>query len=105
MAMHAITRWEQLETGKFGILEPPERITASPTDFDVVVVPGCAFGRDMSRLGYGGGYYDRYLPQCTKAKRVGICFDACLTDSVPSESFDCKMDFVITENGTLKAYE
>ncbi len=101
--MHAfeIDDIHNLRPGRYGILEPPEQNPVSPAGIDLVFLPGCAFGRDGSRLGYGGGYYDRFLPACRAAKFVGLCFEACLTDTLPHEQTDVCMHAVITEKGVM----
>jgi 5-formyltetrahydrofolate cyclo-ligase len=73
----------------------------SPADLDVVVVPALALGRDGSRLGYGGGYYDAFLAE-TPAARVGVAFAACLVPSVPSEPHDARLDAVVTEDEVVR---
>jgi len=102
MTMYRVTDISTLQSGAYGILEPTETEVAMPEAADLVLVPGCAFGRDMTRLGYGGGYYDRYLPLCTKAVKAGLCYENCLTETLPTDSFDAVMDCVITEK---KRYE
>lgn len=87
--------------GKFGIAEPAEPIWAKADELDLILVPGVAFDRDGNRLGRGGGFYDRLLPQYT-AVRAGICFDFQILESLPSEEHDCKMDFLISESEILK---
>ena len=80
--------------GDFNILEPQnEPYTGG---FDLIVVPGVAFDRNGNRLGRGRGYYDRFLCQHLDVKRIGICFDFQLIDEVPAESFDIRMDEVIS---------
>ena len=59
------------------------------------------FGKNGGRIGYGGGFYDRYLPGCEAAVRVGLCYSFALLEMVPREAFDAKMDHVITENGVV----
>lgn len=86
--------FENLRQGRFGILEPNEKI-AGPEP-DVVVVPGVAFGLCMHRIGYGKGYYDRYL-KGRKAYRIGVCYDAQLIERLPAHPFDEQMDEIITE--------
>ncbi len=101
MTAYQVETLEQLRPGTYGILEPEETKPVLPERFDLVLVPGCAFGRDMTRLGYGGGYYDRYLPKCQSAIKIGLCYEICLTDSLPMENFDIQMDYLITENGVV----
>lgn len=80
--------------GDFNILEPQNEPYTG--DFDLIVVPGVAFDRQGNRLGRGKGYYDRFLCQHLEVPRIGICFDFQLVDEVPAESFDIRMDEVIT---------
>ena len=82
--------------GDFNILEPQNEPYSG--GFDLIVVPGVAFDRQGNRLGRGKGYYDRFLCHHLDVKRIGICFDFQLVDEVPSESFDIRMDEVITLN-------
>ncbi|MBE7047803.1 MAG: 5-formyltetrahydrofolate cyclo-ligase [Ruminococcaceae bacterium] len=101
MVTYTVQDMGELTSGRFGILEPQPTCVLNPQSIEMVLVPGCAFGRDMSRVGYGGGYYDRYLSACSCAAFVGLCYEFCLTDHLPTESFDIKMDMVITENGVM----
>lgn len=92
--------------GTYGILEPkPSAIKpVSPKDIDVVLVPGVAFDRSGNRLGYGGGYYDRFLPQCgSKTVFVGLCYQfQVLKDlSYLTESHDQKVHYLVTDREVL----
>ncbi|HEC35571.1 MAG TPA: 5-formyltetrahydrofolate cyclo-ligase [Anaerolineae bacterium] len=81
---------------RFGMLEPAADLpVVDPAALDVVLVPGVAFDRQGRRLGFGGGYYDRLLPT-TPAVRVGVTYDNCLTDTLPCNEADQRMDWVIT---------
>lgn len=80
--------------GDFNILEPQNEPYTG--DFDIIIVPGVAFDRQGNRLGRGKGYYDRFLSQHLNVKRIGICFDFQLVSEVPAESFDIRMDEVIS---------
>lgn len=91
-----------LARGKWGLMQPPP--SAPPVDpgsMDVVLVPALAIGRDGSRLGYGGGFYDAFLAQ-TPALRVGVVFADALADAVPSTSHDARLDVVVTEAETVR---
>jgi len=91
--------------GYFGIPEPLPHLvqtqTLNPYDLDLVLVPGSAFDVQGGRLGYGGGYYDRFFSsEATRAVRIGLAFDLQLVEKVPIESHDQLMDFVVTERNT-----
>ena len=84
---------------KFGIEEPiPDKDEfIKPELIDVIIVPGLSFDREKNRLGYGGGYYDRYLKN-TNAFKIGICFEEQIYDGIlPTEKTDIKMDLIITD--------
>ena len=87
---------------RFGMLEPAADLPViDPSTVDVVLVPGVAFDRHGGRLGFGGGYYDRFLPT-TPAARVGIAFDECVTDQLPCGEHDQRMDWVATPSGIIR---
>jgi len=81
---------------RFGMLEPaPQLPTVDPTVVDLVLTPGVAFDRRGCRLGFGGGFYDRFLPT-TGALRVGVTYDSCLVDELPASERDQRMHWVVT---------
>ena len=80
--------------GDFNILEPQNEPYNG--NYDLIVVPGVAFDKNGNRIGRGKGYYDRFLCKHLDVKRIGICFDFQLVDSVPTEDNDIKMDEVIS---------
>lgn len=90
----------ELERGKFGLLEPQGQANAIFQP-DLLIVPGLAFDRSGARLGYGGGYYDRYLgkrPQL-RERCLGLAHTFQILDHLYSEKHDCKMAFLCTEEG------
>ncbi|MCI5208661.1 MAG: 5-formyltetrahydrofolate cyclo-ligase [Candidatus Electrothrix sp. ATG2] len=92
----------QLESGCFGIPEPTaeqiEQARIEPADIDVACVPGSVFDPLGGRLGYGGGYYDRFLTQeAPQARRVGLAYGVQMVEQVLMEPHDQYMDMVITE--------
>ena len=70
-------------------------------EIDVVVVPAICFDKRGHRLGYGKGYYDRFLKNL-KALKVGFCYFDMIEDELPIEEHDIKADFVICESGVPK---
>lgn len=89
-----------LTPGTWGILEPkPEAMRpVDPTEIDFVIVPGVAFDPAGNRLGYGGGYYDRFLPRLKMGTpKVAVAFQLQILDALVPGEFDVPMDMVITE--------
>ena len=91
---------EVLYVGKFGILEPIKSIPKIP---DLILVPILAFDKKKYRLGYGKGFYDRYLNRYLKKFKniftVGIAFSFQRHDNLPVNQKDVKLDYIITEKG------
>ena len=93
---------ERLAEARWGLREPgPDADPVAPDALAVVAVPGLAFGRDGSRLGYGGGFYDAALAETT-ALRVGVALSWALVDAVPTEPHDARLDAVVTEAETWR---
>jgi len=93
---------DQLIRHSFGMLEPePHLPTVAPETIDLALVPGLAFDRNGWRLGYGGGYFDRFLNDF-RGVSVGITFKALLLDSLPHEAYDIPVAYVVTEEGFLQ---
>ncbi len=85
-----------MSCSSFGIQEPQEGEILTPTDLDVILIPLVAFRHDGVRLGYGAGYYDRYLQHCT-ALKIGIAYAFQCCDECEERPHDQLMDVVITE--------
>lgn len=83
-----------LEKGFFGVFEPKEKIPFPKEEIDIAIVPGLAFDKDGYRLGYGKGYYDRFLSG-TDIFKVGICQTEFFVRSLPHDKYDVKMDDVV----------
>lgn len=90
-----------LVQARFGIREPGEDCPLVPKDWgEVILVPGAAFDREGCRLGFGGGYYDRWLEHFSGVK-AGLCRETVLQDRVPTEAHDAKVDILLTEGESL----
>ena len=84
---------------RFGMLEPDINLPViEPGELDLVLVPGLAFDRRGYRLGFGGGFYDRFLPHVTAGK-VGIAAEALIVEHVPNDHFDQRVDYIASEAG------
>lgn len=102
MDFYKITSYKQLKKGYMGILEPDETARKVELHHGIVIVPGTAFDNNCNRMGYGGGYYDRFLFKNPNLTKIGIAYDFQIFDTIPVESYDIPMDYVITENTTIK---
>lgn len=98
MSFYAIDSFAQLETVYMHLREPiPERCEfVDANEMDVILVPGVVFDRYGYRIGYGGGYYDRYVLNYKKGKLLSMLFDEQIIDRVPTEEHDCPVDIIVT---------
>ena len=99
MAFIEISSLDELTPNKYGIPEPKydeEKLLISDSK-TLIAVPGLAFDRDKYRIGYGGGYYDRYLSKNEYMVSAGLCYEAQLTYSLPREETDIPVDIIVTE--------
>lgn len=91
----------QLEKGAYRIMEPIAGLCrpAKISDIDLIIVPGISFDKNFNRLGQGGGYFDRFLPRLTeKVKKIALCFDIQIVNTLPVLEHDIKVDIIITES-------
>ncbi|MDF0551544.1 5-formyltetrahydrofolate cyclo-ligase [Kamptonema sp. UHCC 0994] len=104
LSWHNWTPGDNLQTGKFGILEPyPDSPILEPSAVDLILVPAVACDTQGYRLGYGGGYYDRMLslPEWASKPAIGIIFEfACLAE-LPIDSWDRPLHGFCTETGLI----
>lgn len=96
---------KQLHAGKYGILEPDESCEiVAPDALDLCIVPCLAADLSGYRLGYGGGYYDRYLPR-TEAVRMLLCAQSRIFPHIPVQEHDISCDILITESQVIRPHE
>ncbi|MBQ4529876.1 MAG: 5-formyltetrahydrofolate cyclo-ligase [Lachnospiraceae bacterium] len=108
MEFYEITSLEQLISGYKGI-EEPDTTGKSPLDIKeesekvLLIMPGAVFDKQCNRIGYGGGFYDRYLERhsCEKLKSIALCYQTQIVEKIESDTFDQKPDMVLTEKGGL----
>lgn len=98
MSHHQIDSLNSLVKNRWGVPEPETTEEADLSDCSLIIVPMVAGDFDRNRLGYGKGYYDRFL-NSMQAARIGLCYSFNLQwNSLSVESFDEKMDIILTEN-------
>ncbi|MGG0716495.1 5-formyltetrahydrofolate cyclo-ligase [Robertmurraya massiliosenegalensis] len=96
MHFRTLTALDQLETVYFGLSEPivEKTIEVEKEQIDLLIVPGLAFTKDGYRLGFGGGYYDRYLEDY-KGQKLALAFPLQLVKKLPIESHDIPVDKIV----------
>lgn len=104
LRFHRIHSLDQLAQGSFGIPEPcPVRCAAQQESFDLLVAPGVAFDRCGHRIGFGKGYYDRYLSGLHPLPcLVGLCHEFQLRERLPAEGHDIRMDYVVSDQRVIR---
>ena len=102
MNFYRWSRSDPLRVNKYGIPEPVSSKIFYP---DILLVPLVAYDNNLNRLGYGGGYYDRYIEKLEKFKKVikiGLAFSFQKISSIPINQHDKRLDFIITEKEVLR---
>lgn len=102
MKFYYIESIEELEKGYNGIFEPSETNEEAVEENALFIMPLVAFDKEKHRLGYGGGFYDRYLEQYPNHFKVGIGFSFQETEYVPVEQYDMNPDRIWTDEGEIK---
>ena len=75
------------------------------SDFDTIVMPGVAFDKEGNRIGYGGGYYDKYLEKnIFKAKKIALAYEEQILEKIETDYHDIKVDFIINTEKIIKTY-
>lgn len=100
MIFYRFTDFHQLKPGYYGIPEPVEGETVDWKDA-LMIMPGVAFDRENHRVGYGGGFYDRFLEKHPDIVRVAVAFDFQILESVPVEPTDIFPQIIVTEKENL----
>ncbi|HEY9062331.1 MAG TPA: 5-formyltetrahydrofolate cyclo-ligase [Pseudobacteroides sp.] len=90
----------ELYRGNFGIMEPKDEYIRvfEPVEIDLVIVPGVVFDEKRNRIGFGAGFYDRFLKKVRNdCFKIGLAYEFQVVKSVPADKFDIPMDLIITE--------
>ena len=100
MQHYQLTNLDSVRRGPLHTMEPvPDGEAVSP-QFDIILVPGIAFDRDGNRMGFGKGFYDRFLMEGSGIK-IGICYEFQLMNQIPISENDVPVDIVITEESAI----
>lgn len=100
MIFYLLEDFDQLKPGYFGIPEP-EGGTAADWEEALMIMPGVAFDRENHRVGYGGGFYDRFLEKHPQIQRVAVAFSFQIVQEVPVEPTDIFPQIIVTETETF----
>lgn len=98
MAAARLVTLKKLGRDRYGIRTPQEPVeTIAPEDIDLVLTPGLGFTAQGERLGRGAGYYDRFLPRCTKGVPMAIGYEVQVRKELPTSAHDAKVRYLCTE--------
>lgn len=101
MEFYYIHSYEDLEEGYKGILEPKQTNLAYDEN-TLVIMPGAAFDLTCNRIGYGKGYYDKYLHAHPSYKTLALAFEFQMIEHIPTEEYDICPQIIITEENTYE---
>ena len=104
MLFRTFTLSDELTDGQFGIKEPPEDLPkAYVTKKTLVIMPGIAFDRKRNRVGFGKGFYDKWLAKRPGVKKIALAFDLQIYDgTIPAKPHDIRPDRIYTESGVIE---
>ncbi|MEK6983028.1 MAG: 5-formyltetrahydrofolate cyclo-ligase [Nanoarchaeota archaeon] len=88
--------------GKFKVLEPIEAMKIANKHINLILVPGIVFDKEGHRLGYGLGYYDKFLAKVPNAVKIGLAFDFQIVDKLPREMHDVPVDLIVTDERVIE---
>lgn len=91
-----VTNLNELTSGKYNIPEPTNENIVTDFDNAICIVPGICYDKKNYRVGYGKGYYDRFLSK-NKIKTIGLCYKECMIEKIDNDKYDYKIDEVITD--------
>ena len=91
-----VTNLNELTPGKYNIPEPTNENIVTDFDNAICIVPGICYDKENYRIGYGKGYYDRFLSK-NKIKTIGLCYKECMIEKIDNDKYDYKIDEVITD--------
>lgn len=98
MEFYYINSYEDLEESSFSLLEPNITTAKKAESFDssICIVPALCFDNEGYRIGFGKGFYDRFLSKYS-GKKVGLCYNNCITKKLPQDCYDISVDYIVTQ--------
>lgn len=106
MTFHTVRKLSELTEGAYGIREPSEELPCPDLKNGAVcIVPGLAFTEKGGRLGYGGGFYDRFLTKYPDIISAALTYEAVITNALPAEKHDIAVKYIVTEERTVLCNE
>jgi len=108
LQLSEIKNFNELEPKTWGILEPKDEFIRKfdIENVDLVIIPGIVFDQNGHRIGYGYGYYDRFLKKLDKnVVKIGFGFEFQIVDKIPEEKHDVPVDIMVTEKRVINCNE
>ena len=102
MNFYYIKSLSELKKGKYNILEPVTNNMVNDFTSCVSITPGVCFSRNLYRIGYGKGFYDKFYSEHREIYKIGLTYDECIIDNFNVDMYDQKLDLVITPNNIYK---
>lgn len=99
-----INSLKDLKESKFGLLEPVNDNMFEPDNLDVIFIPGIVFDKSGYRIGYGKGFFDRFLNNSVNKLKIGLAYSFQILKNIPADKYDIKLDGIICENGLIYAH-
>lgn len=93
---------ESTVTGAYDITESTSDEILTPDEKTVIIMPGAVFTPWKDRIGYGGGFYDRFISEHPMCKTIAACYDLQIVPEIPAEEFDVKPDYVVSETSIYR---
>lgn len=101
MDMCQLSALTETSRGQWGLREPLG-MEVAPDHLELILAPGLAFSADGTRLGMGGGFYDRYLAHCPQhVLRIGLAYDCQVLENLPHDAHDQRMNLIVTETRVM----
>ena len=102
MEFYYIKSLNELKIGKFKILEPITNHKVTNFNSCVSITPGICFSKDLYRIGYGKGYYDKFYQDKDTIYKIGLTYDECIIDTISKNNYDIQLDEIISPTKNIK---